>query len=680
MPNINHQIKKIVDDVISILYQEGILVQEDDFLYKYKINYEELITKTIDAYSAILDEAKGLMHQRQAERSSRSYWQGGGFGLKGAIKGAVQASAMNAVTGVGRSISDSIVDSGDQAKLQASKKELYKDRQYIENILNSYRLIVFRIDYGLAEELYKAGATERIAIDNIKSLESSFLATKYEKDEKALAKKLFECIMLYPTQKMLYSRVISYIILNQENELDEITRFMKFWDMDEDFSWFFDEMRQREPVLKYINKHPEIKEINFRNYNAATYIQIRDARKALVEVATGNKLPALVSTCSKIDKYLKECLESKNALEPIKTFLRLDDNDTLDSICQKIQGEKEFLPELFKVIWIKGDSEKIPEDKLKNKWGIPQTDVIYLYQNKAIFGTVFGGDGFVLSSSMICDLKSKTLINIIDVSNISYDSASDTMQLSDGRATISVCLSDEKPATRNFVCNCLKEMIKITRNKASYQIETQHDTLGETYDNDNVVVADGVENKFMCASCGKKINQANKFCAFCGAPIIAKINCPSCGKEIKADAKFCNFCGESVVSERTEEVSHTDVLSNSKSDILFQEEMKTESLEFMLGDDGEYWCVVFSENSIVCKSDDGTNTNVHEMDSIVSIIEEPDCLDNNIMDNVRYIYGYGEAVFIIEISEKDSYYIYFGFETDEQKYDAIRYLRIRTSR
>ena len=56
------------------------------------------------------DQYDEIEHQRQAEaayrenrKASRSRWSGGGFGLGGALKGAAEAAALNAVSGLGHS-------------------------------------------------------------------------------------------------------------------------------------------------------------------------------------------------------------------------------------------------------------------------------------------------------------------------------------------------------------------------------------------------------------------------------------------------------------------------------------------------------------------------------------------------------------------------------------------------
>jgi len=68
----------------------------------------------MEQINAVSDYADNLAYQRDVERASRSRWQGGGFGLGGAIKGAITAGALNAATGAFRSIGDSMTDSGDR--------------------------------------------------------------------------------------------------------------------------------------------------------------------------------------------------------------------------------------------------------------------------------------------------------------------------------------------------------------------------------------------------------------------------------------------------------------------------------------------------------------------------------------------------------------------------------------
>lgn len=81
--------------------------------------------KIHDVYMEILQLADDRSNQRAYQRSGRSHWQGGGFGIKGAIKGAAMAGMMNVGTNLVRGIGDSVVNSNDKNWIEAKKKEVY---------------------------------------------------------------------------------------------------------------------------------------------------------------------------------------------------------------------------------------------------------------------------------------------------------------------------------------------------------------------------------------------------------------------------------------------------------------------------------------------------------------------------------------------------------------------------
>lgn len=78
-----------------------------------------------EKYFSILSKQEGEEAYRRARKASRGRWQGGGFGLSGAIKGAVQAGAMNAVSGLGHSLANAVGNAGSAISAVASKSELY---------------------------------------------------------------------------------------------------------------------------------------------------------------------------------------------------------------------------------------------------------------------------------------------------------------------------------------------------------------------------------------------------------------------------------------------------------------------------------------------------------------------------------------------------------------------------
>ena len=101
---------------IDFLVNNGIYdCSEELFIRKYKDQYFDIENSTgykkfIQKYNAVTDAYVMENAQKHLKRASRSRWEGGGFGIRGAIKGAVDASILNAATDTFRGIGDGISD------------------------------------------------------------------------------------------------------------------------------------------------------------------------------------------------------------------------------------------------------------------------------------------------------------------------------------------------------------------------------------------------------------------------------------------------------------------------------------------------------------------------------------------------------------------------------------------
>lgn len=89
LPFANSTIRKLVKENLSVLYKAGINMSEDQFVRRHKIDYISYLQPMCDEYDKLMEVAGNIHRAREIERNSRSRWQGGGFGLKGAIKGAM---------------------------------------------------------------------------------------------------------------------------------------------------------------------------------------------------------------------------------------------------------------------------------------------------------------------------------------------------------------------------------------------------------------------------------------------------------------------------------------------------------------------------------------------------------------------------------------------------------------
>lgn len=112
-----------------------------------------------DWAESISEQVNKLNSMRNAQRSTRGRWQGGGFGIKGAIKGAITAGVLNLGTDFVRGIGDSYIDSRDADKIKKLKVQtgrVVNPRLILSECYVKYYLRIMRLaidvyiinDYG----------------------------------------------------------------------------------------------------------------------------------------------------------------------------------------------------------------------------------------------------------------------------------------------------------------------------------------------------------------------------------------------------------------------------------------------------------------------------------------------------------------------------------------------------
>lgn len=500
---------KIIDSIVSenvkILYEYDIYITATNFKEKYDIDYWNKIKEITNIYDSVMHEANEHQQMKEYERAGRSRWQGGGFGLRGAISGAVKAGMLNAVTDAGRAIGDSIVDSRDSSKVAQATQHLYSDERTLREICWKFRQCIIMADMGLAIALEDKGLTFGIAANSgLDAVEKWVHAREYEKNKRKLAVKAIEALYGFPlhiwNDAIINDIFPELISSGEESGIDDLLRFMKFWEMQDDFSQFFNNMEKRKLVNQYLENHDDYKNINFSEYKPHTYIKLKLIKKELIQVTGSNSLPQLVPFCTHLEDFFKKCLDKESCLESAGTILGVTDDTTVDDFIDKIHNEKKELDGLLKEIWIKGDDKKLPDAKIKSKWKLPETDTIFMYQNEAIFGTAFGGKGFVLTNSLLCNLNPSITIPLSQISDIRYDDVAHTTIVSGDGGEIIIDLSSEKPASRRFLYSCLEIFFK------TYRISQE---IGKG-------IKEEKAQTIFCPYCGKKIIRTIKFCNFCG--------------------------------------------------------------------------------------------------------------------------------------------------------------------
>lgn len=119
-------------------------------------------------YKDLCEQNQQYEAQKQFERNNRSRWQGGGFGFRGAIKGAIKAGVMNMATDAVRGIGDSISDAVDSKTFDRKVRERSSDT--IEILVSELEEIIKWSIPGCILGILKTGMNLDVSI----VMESSF--------------------------------------------------------------------------------------------------------------------------------------------------------------------------------------------------------------------------------------------------------------------------------------------------------------------------------------------------------------------------------------------------------------------------------------------------------------------------------------------------------------------------
>lgn len=165
IPECLMHIEKMAGNIVDELIRVNVFDYDNEkFLSDFKIIDEFLndIEIASEKYNEIIEYAAQIDGQRNIQRSTRSHWQGGGFGLGGAIKGAFTAGILNAGTGVLRGIGDSFIDSRDRNKIIMKKKEIYDNGNLQSIIINATYNACERMNYSFCCILKKCGLIRKV--------------------------------------------------------------------------------------------------------------------------------------------------------------------------------------------------------------------------------------------------------------------------------------------------------------------------------------------------------------------------------------------------------------------------------------------------------------------------------------------------------------------------------------
>ena len=196
----------------------------------------EAAQKSYDAiaekYNEIIEDLEDAKQYRQMRKDCRGRFIGGGFGVKGAMKGVATAGALNLVTGIGHSIFNSIGNMSSSAAASNEKKRLYNSEKTMDTLCQG---IFDSIAASLDDYM---NFVNKYCIDDDRSRQFDGRCFDLEK-----AEALFENAKAIPDKRelLLFKSIehcpydadtLSYIFENYEDERKNVCTIADFFSVD----------------------------------------------------------------------------------------------------------------------------------------------------------------------------------------------------------------------------------------------------------------------------------------------------------------------------------------------------------------------------------------------------------------------------------------------------------------
>ena len=234
----------VVQEAIKDLYDCGIMISDDNFKKKYNINFPYLIVSLYQQYEENLKEKQHIEINKEIKKAGRR-WQGGGFGIEGAIKGAAKAEMLNFATEALHSL---FGDNSDEARNRRELIEIYFNESnkegFADSVYDCCEDILFGIGQEMADNLINTGNFH----SNSEEVASIYENTiKFEKDPDRLFYNMVSCIQHEPENIKYYTPILQDLF---EKNCD-LKSFLIFWNLNELYDTL--EESYRKGIIENIN-------------------------------------------------------------------------------------------------------------------------------------------------------------------------------------------------------------------------------------------------------------------------------------------------------------------------------------------------------------------------------------------------------------------------------------------
>lgn len=574
------KIKEIIDLLIKDLYKRGIVVTMNEFEKKasaYGFDYRERCKVVNNLFAAATSYKESLDANERARQASRSRWVGGGFGVKGAIKGAVQASMLNAGTDFLRSFGDRARERENERLFSSRLRASKNNGEAFETVCYGLGICIMNAFRLYADILLSRNIISVIHLEPDKANEYFLEARRYEgKDKEQYIATMIMGLKESPGEERYYDILVPVLAEVRPNELYE---FMKFWNVQTVIDKYesailigrvFDEEWENDPISEYWKT---------KKVPSEAYAKSRLFFDKFNKKHNQIEIPPLSFYGSMLINMFKNS-QTTNFMTWYDVIEWIPEDISIEEFFEYIKNERYILPRcVITDAWFLGDN---PEALKELNANIPSEDTLMAVVMSSDF--IGNAKGIRITHDSIIDLKKPyTSIRFSEVKAVDlYDNMS-----------IDICADNKKKITISgkdiYSENALTYFVKLMKvicvrygnNEIlwSEKMSTTKPVPGQTK-------AKEIEKKAEGSSCSKEDGD--------GSQIVAdkqgyddlvsilnnridslnteikengnisnpkadsfieleesdnlkskemKVQCPKCGIEIPAEARFCPSCG-----------------------------------------------------------------------------------------------------------------------------------------
>lgn len=176
---------------------------------------------------------------REKRKNSRGRWVGGGFGISGSIKGAMQAQALNMAEGAVHTLINGIGNFGTSVSSSIQKDNILDKYSYKTfSLIPEYRMLVDSLMDVLVErnivkrpkfiKNHSIDDIDDIYEDDVREKQDNMLKNIVYVDSEKKKDLLVESLKLDPTNEEIYIKILQIY----PNDIDEISNIMNFLAID----------------------------------------------------------------------------------------------------------------------------------------------------------------------------------------------------------------------------------------------------------------------------------------------------------------------------------------------------------------------------------------------------------------------------------------------------------------